>query len=216
MPRQNRVTPFGDIIATPARGTLMGNRGCLHDASGRESGRASGRLVRTHKPGCNAWIYCLLEFKGRRRELMHPGRYTELFFLDEATALAAGHRPCAECQRGRYNEFMRCWGEANRELWEGEKLRAPMVDAVLQRERMGKGGEKVKWRAKLGELPVGVMVEVGEGKAGVVVEGGVRTWGMGGYGERERVPVNRGAKVLTPASAARAIVQGFSPERRNI
>ena len=79
MPRQNRVTPFGDLIATPARGTLMGNRGCLHDAS--------GRIVRNHKAGYNAWIYCLLEFKGRRREVMSPGRYTELFFLDTPSAM---------------------------------------------------------------------------------------------------------------------------------
>src|SRR3954468_18219668 len=92
LPRQNRVTPFGDIVANPARGTLMGNRGCLHDAS--------GRIVRPFR--LTNWIYCLLEFKGRHRQVMSPGRYTELFFLDEATALAAGHRPCAECQRGRY------------------------------------------------------------------------------------------------------------------
>ena len=131
MPRQNRVTPFGDIIATPARVSgarkMRGNRGCLRDAT--------GRIVRQTR--LNTWIYCVLEFKGRRRALMQPGRYTELFFLDEATALAAGHRPCAECQRGRYNEFMACWGKANAGLLGGEKLRAPVVDAVLQRERVG-------------------------------------------------------------------------------
>ena len=85
MPRQNRVTPFGDIVASSARGTLMGNRGCLHDAS--------GRITRPWR--LTAWIYCLLEFKGRRRAVMSSGKYTELFFLDEATALAAGHRSCA-------------------------------------------------------------------------------------------------------------------------
>lgn len=126
VPRQNRVTPFGDIVASSARGTLMGNRGCLHDAS--------GRITRPYR--LTAWIYCLLEFKGRRRAVMSPGKYTELFFLDEATALAAGHRPCAECQRGRYNEFMAYWGKANAELLGGEKLRAGAVDAVLQRERV--------------------------------------------------------------------------------
>ena len=202
MPRQNRVTPFGELIATPARGTLMGNRGCLHDAS--------GRIVRQTR--LNAWIYCLLEFKGRRRTVMSPGRYTELFFLDEATALAAGHRPCAECQRGRYKEFMRCWGEGNRELWEGEKLRAPVVDAVLQRERMGKGGEKVKWKAKLGELPVGVMVEVGEKKAGVVVEGGMREWRAKGYGMLGNMEKSENVDVLSSKSIVSAIRMGFSPQ----
>ena len=199
MPRQNRVTPFGDIVASPARGTLMGNRGCLHDAA--------GRITRPYR--LTAWIYCLLEFKGRRRAVMSPGKYTELFFLDEATALAAGHRPCAECQRGRYNEFMACWGKANAGLLGEEKLRAPVVDAVLQRERMGKGGEKVKWRARLGELPVGVMVEVGEGKAGVVVEGGVKGWATHGYAAKAKLPKNFVGEVLTPRSVVNAIDVGF-------
>ena len=95
MPRQNRVTPAGDIIATPERGTFFGNRGVLHDDQGRI--RRTWQLKR--------WLICVLEYKGRRRTVMTPGRYTELFFLDEATALAAGHRPCAECRRERYNAF---------------------------------------------------------------------------------------------------------------
>ena len=94
MPLQNRVTPGGEIIADPARGTLMGNRGILHDAQQR-----LGR-VRWRHPN---WICCLLAFKGRRREVMTPHRYTELFFLDEATALAAGHRPCCEMQAGGFS-----------------------------------------------------------------------------------------------------------------
>ncbi len=180
MPRQNRVTPFGDIVASSARGTLMGNRGCLHDAS--------GRITRPYR--LTAWIYCLLEFKGRRRAVMSPGKYTELFFLDEATALAAGHRPCAECQRGRYNEFMACWGQANAGLLGGEKLRAPVVDAVLQKERMGPGGEMVKWRAKLGALPVGVMVEV-EGEPHRVDGRGLRKWSPSGVTESRNRSVRK-------------------------
>src|SRR4051794_26424644 len=99
MPRQNRVTPSGDIITTPERGTLMGNRGVLHDADARIVRRWQGKR----------WIACVLEFKGRWRPVMAPGRYTELFFLDEATALAAGHRPCAECRRRRFDEFRDTW-----------------------------------------------------------------------------------------------------------
>ena len=89
MPRMNRVTPFGEIVAVPERGTMMGNRGILHDADGR-----------IRRPwNVKRWLLCVLEFKGRHRTIMAPNRYTELFFLDEATGLAAGHRPCFECRR---------------------------------------------------------------------------------------------------------------------
>ena len=178
----------------------MGNRGCLHDAS--------GRIVRPYR--LTNWIYCLLSFKGRHRQVMSPGRYTELFFLDEATALAAGHRPCAECQRGRYNDFLRCWAAGNPELVGKEKLRAPLVDAVLHRERIGPQGEKVKWRAKLGELPVGVMVELEEGKAGVVVEGGIRAWSRDRYATKISVSGDENFDVLTPVSAVKAVRFGFA------
>ena len=96
MPLQNRVTPLGELVADPARGLVYGNRGCLHDAEGRIRRRYAGKR----------WIACRLEFRGRRRtRLLQPGRYTELFFLDEATAFAAGHRPCAECRREDYVRF---------------------------------------------------------------------------------------------------------------
>jgi len=104
---------------------------------------------------------------------------------------------------------MRCWGEGNKALWKGEKLRAPLVDAVLQRERMGERGEKVKWRATVGELPVGVMVEVGEGKAGVVVEGGVKEWTEGEYGTVTRAQEGLTLNVLTPPSSVKALAGGF-------
>src|SRR2546423_14641693 len=103
MPRQNRVTPSGNIIATTDRGMFMGNRGVLHDAEGHI--RRAWQLKR--------WIVCVLAFKGRKRQVTTPGRYTELFFLDEATALAAGHRPCAEGRRDRFNAFRMAWGSAH-------------------------------------------------------------------------------------------------------
>src|SRR3954453_2972411 len=99
MPRQNRVTPLGEIVATPERGSMMGNRGVLHDEGGRI--RRPWQVRR--------WLICLLEFKGRHRTVMTPNRYTELFFLDEATGLAAGHRPCAECRRARFRAFRDAW-----------------------------------------------------------------------------------------------------------
>ena len=204
MPRQNRVTPFGDIVAVSARGTLMGNRGCLHDAS--------GRIVRPFR--LTNWIYCVLSFKGRRRfPLMQPGRYTELFFLDEATALAAGHRPCAECQRGRFDEFMRCWASGNPGLVGKLPLRAPVVDAVLQKERIGPKGEKVKWRARLGELPSGVIVKDPDrqAQACLVEDGALRSWSSNGYIGSTLAPKNLKVAVLTPASVMRAIAAGFTP-----
>ena len=105
MPLQNRVTPFSELIATDARGTLMGIRGVLHD----DRADASGGRIRLG----TRWIFCVLQFKNRHRIVMTPKRYTELFFLDEATALAAGHRPCAECQRPRSVEFREAWAHAN-------------------------------------------------------------------------------------------------------
>ena len=99
MPRQNRVTPFGEIVAVPERGTFLGNRGVLPDAQGRI--RRAWQVKR--------WIVCVLVFRGRKRQVMTPGRYTELFFLDEATALAAGHRPCAECRHARFLDFCNAW-----------------------------------------------------------------------------------------------------------
>jgi hypothetical protein len=112
---RNRVTPFGEIIDVPDRGLVYGNRGCLH--------RPDGTLVRNAQ--VQRWIACRLEFKGRRRELLQPGRYTELFFLDEATAFAAGHRPCAECRREDYNRYMALAGAR----------RADEIDARLAGER---------------------------------------------------------------------------------
>src|SRR3954449_4293664 len=120
MPKQNRVTPFGEIIAIPERGTFMGNRGVLHDAEGRI--RRAWQLQR--------WIVCVLEFRGRQRTVMAPGRYTELFFLDEATALAAGHRPCAECRHARFLDFCNAWGKAN--PGEGRRSR-PTADEIDRR-----------------------------------------------------------------------------------
>ena len=124
MPLQNRVTPLGDLIADPARGLVYGNRGCLHDASGRIRRRYDGRR----------WIACRLEFRGwHRTPLLQPGRFTELFFLDEATAFAAGHRPCALCRREDYNRLGEIW----RTVHPGQ-IGADAIDAQLHEERLGR------------------------------------------------------------------------------
>src|SRR5271166_446073 len=150
MPRRNRVTPFGDILATPDRGTFMGNRGVLHDDEGRI--QRAWQLKR--------WIVCVLAFRGRMRQVMTPGRYTELFFLDEATALAAGHRPCAECRHARFLAFCNAWGTANPGACMSARPAATVIDDRLHAERLAPDRSKRFFMGNLDELPDGVFVTV--------------------------------------------------------
>lgn len=193
MPLQNRVTPAGEICFSPERGTLMGNRGCLHDAN--------QHIVATSKR--DAWVTCLLEFKGRRRKLMQPGLYTELFFLDEATALAAGHRPCAECRRERYKAFLAAWPVSG--------VKAGDVDAVLKRERVGESRHVV---SGLKNLPDGVMVrERHTGLFYLLRDDRAYQWSFGGYLHTVNTERLSGTfMVLTPASTIEALKNGYLPE----
>ena len=151
MPLQNRVTPTGEIVADPARGTLMGNRGILHDAS-RRLGAARWR----HR----SWICCRLSFKDRRRAVMAPRRYTELFFLDEATALAAGHRPCFECRREAFRAFQTAW----RRAFGTADCSAAAMDRVLHRARVEpRTRRQIRFEAPLDDLPDGVLRPAGPG-----------------------------------------------------
>lgn len=208
MPHQNRVDPFGLIAASPARGTLTGNRGCLHD--GRR------RVVRTYQ--VQRWIICVLEFKGRRAELMRPGFYTHLFFLDEATALAAGHRPCAECRRGRFEDFRARWAAANPELAGGPRPLAGTIDAALHRERIAGGRaaaeqRKVTYAAPLGELPDAALVVLPGGATPHLVLGDrLLPWSFAGYGEPLARPAGLSVTVLTPRSTVGALAHGYRPE----
>jgi hypothetical protein len=160
VPLQNRVTPYGTLVATPSRAaTLFGNRGCLHDDTGRIVRWAVGQR----------WIACELSFKGRRRSpLMQPGRYTELFFLDEATALACGHRPCVECRRADFVRFAGAFAAGN-----GLPSRptAAVLDALLQPERPTRAGAGLH-RAAVDGLPVGVIIEL-DGSARSAMKVGV-------------------------------------------
>jgi hypothetical protein len=200
--RQNRVTPFGDIIATPERGTFLGNRGVLHDAG--DHIKRAWQVKR--------WIVCVLAFKGRKRQVMTPGHYTELFFLDEATALAAGHRPCAECRRERFNAFRQAWRSA-RPATPGQPLpSADEIDTTLHAERIGPDRSKRLFRAKLDELPNGVFVQYAdEGeKAYLVCDDRLLAWTPGGYAKGVR-PKKAEVLVLTPESTVGAIRAGYSP-----
>ncbi len=203
-PRQNRVTPFGEIVATPERGTFMGNRGVLHDAGGRV--RRPWQVRR--------WIVCVLQFRGRRRAVMAPGRYTELFFLDEATALAAGHRPCAECRHGRFVAFRTAWAATHRSGGGPATPSADEIDRRLHAERVGPGRSKRSFAAALDGLPDGVFVAVPAwGEAAYLVSGGrLLAWSPGGYGERRRRPKGERVRVLTPPSTVEVIRAGYAPE----
>jgi hypothetical protein len=199
MPLQNRVDPWGRLHSVSARGAWMGNRGVLHDAS-----RAISRPWRS-----KAWILCRLEFKGRRRQVFAPGRYSELFFLDEATAFSAGHRPCAECNRERFNAFKRAWLAANAELGLPPGAKAADIDRVLHAERIP---EKMTYEASLDELPDGVMVER-DGTALLVRGDALYPWSFAGYGAP--LPRPRGAarvRVLTPRSMVGALAHGLVPQ----
>ena len=188
----NRVTPFGVLEADPARGTLMGNRGCLVNAR--------GELVRRWQ--LERWITCVLEFKGRRRHpLMAPGQYTELFFLDEATACAAGHRPCHECRRAAADAFAEGW-----RVRHPRDRRLPQIDARLHRERT----TGAHHHATCAELPPGAMVSL-DGRAWVVTGDGLRAWTPAGYTDRRDGP-GEPIAVLTPPSTVAAMRAGWRPQ----
>jgi hypothetical protein len=198
MPLQNRVDPYGRLMATPERGTLMGNRGVLHDEYRRVV--APWRTKR--------WIGCVLQFRGRKRQVFTPRRYSELFFLDEATSLAAGHRPCAECRRERYNEFRAAWSAAN--AGSGELVGADDMDAVIHHERVEPGGEKKTYGAVLSSLPDGTLIEH-EDRPYLARRGGLLSWSFGGYGPARGLDPSARVRVLTPESIVRAIRAGFTP-----
>lgn len=202
MTLQNRVNPFAQIVATPARGTMMGNRGGnMH---------TDDRRLRRGRPWTNErWITCLLEFKGRHREVMQPGKYTELFFLDEATAFAAGHRPCAECRRDDFLRFNEAWVRANR--LEGYVLPSVSeLDRQLHQERIEPGTRRQRtWRADAAALPGGTFVEW-DGEAYLVWDRALRRWTFEGYNDVRRLPAGE-VTVLTPPSVVWAFGAGYAP-----
>lgn len=192
MTRQNRVLPTQEIVAMAGRGLFMGNRGILHD----EAGRIRAGWRHPH------WICCLTSFKGRRRPLMAPRAYTELFFLDEAVALAAGHRPCAECRRADWLAFRAAWEQAN-----GPVAGAADLDRQLHSARL-EGRAQRRWRTTR-TLPDGTMILTDTGPA-LIAGGAQRAFTMAGYGPRAALP--RGpVTVLTPAPTAAAIAAGYRP-----
>jgi hypothetical protein len=197
MPLQNRVTPFGDIVSIQARGMLMGNRGIIHDATTR-------KLLK-RRWSTKAWIACRCDYKGIRRAVMATRSWTELFFLDEATALAAGHRPCFLCRREAAQAFRLAWAIGN-----GPPLpTAPQIDAILHRERVQHGRKRVHALThRIAELPNGAMISVRD-QAYLVVASQTLLWLPEGY--RPITGPLEAVGLLTPPSTLAALQAGYRP-----
>lgn len=195
MPLQNRVTPTGDIIATPHRGLFTGNRGIIHDPA--------TRTLLKKRWSSPAWLTCVCEFRGRRREVMTTHSWTELFFLDEATALAAGHRPCFYCRRDDANRFRAAWEKGNRV----RDVRMHDIDTVLHHERLDHGKKRLHaLLVPLDQLPDGAMLQQGE-QSFLLMQGGALLWSTAGYVEGARKLDD--AQLLTPPSTLRAMSAGY-------
>lgn len=198
---QNRVDPSGNIIKTPARGAWMGNRGVLHNDK--------KEIVRSYK--LYPWITCLLQFKGWHREVMSPNRYTELFFMDEATAFSAGHRPCAECRRDDHKRFKNFWLKGNPEYGFDDKTSIGKIDAIIHSERIAADKSKVTYEESLKNLPDGAFVLYHDQP--YLLCGNKRyLWTPAGYDKAIGLPVMDTIPVLTPRSIVNAFHAGYIPQ----
>jgi len=197
MPLQNRVSPFGDIVATSERGLFTGNRGIIHDPR--------TKTLLNRRWSNPAWLICVCEFCGRRRDVMATQSWTELFFLDEATALAAGHRPCFYCRRDDANRFRAAWESGNGVA----RARATEIDATLHGERLNGRVKRLHPLAgAIADLPDGAMVAAG-GKSHVIVQGRALRWSFAGY---RAVDIDlKDALLLTPPSTLKALRAGYRP-----
>lgn len=207
MPLQNRVDPFGAIHAVSERGLFTGNRGIIHDPETKTLLKKRWALP--------AWIICVCQFRNVRREPMGRNRpggkagWTELFFLDEVTALAAGHRPCFYCRRERATDFVGRFGKA----FGVNEPRAPMVDKRLHKERLASGGQPLPIAVgELAPLPDGAMIADG-GTAYALRGGTALPWSFAGYGNAAAFEslTDRSLRLLTPATTISVLRQGFEP-----
>ncbi|WP_407169689.1 hypothetical protein [Bradyrhizobium sp. ORS 111] len=196
MPLQNRVTPTGDIVATEHRGMFTGNRGIIHNPA--------TRTLLNKRWSTPAWLTCVCEFRGRRRKVMSRQSWTELFFLDEATAFAAGHRPCFYCRRDDAKRFRAAWEAGN---GVGD-LSAKAMDAVLHVERLDRGKKRLHpLPTSVDQLPDGTMVQA-NGDSYLVAHGTTLRWSFAGYSAAGAAAP---AMLLTPPSTVRAFQAGYRP-----
>jgi hypothetical protein len=197
MPLQNRVTPKGEIVATAHRGLFTGNRGIIHDPA--------TKMLLKKRWSSPAWITCVCEFRGLRRKVMGGRSWTELFFLDEATALAAGHRPCFFCRRDDAKRFRAAWEKGNGVA----DIRAREMDTVLHGERLESGKKRLHpLPMPVRQLPYGAMVQQGE-ESFLIHQGRALQWSMAGYQKAEAALDD--AMLLTPPSTLRALDAGYRP-----
>lgn len=200
---QNRVDPWGNIIRTAARGAWTGNRGILHDHE---------KQIR-HNFKLKAWITCVLEYKGKRRQVMSPNTWTELFFLDEATAFSAGHRPCFFCRHSDATNFKQHWLKGNSQYGFNEKTSIQEIDNILHRERLTKNREKQTHTAPIDDLPNGTFISLDAG-AYLVKDSQLHLWSPSGYVSAIERPASGEVTVLTPLSVVNAFKAGYIPEMR--
>ncbi len=196
MPLQNRVQPTGEIIATPERGTLMGNRGILHDDQ---------QQLQTRRWQHPHWVTCVLKHKDWHRPVMTPKNYTELFFLDEATALAAGHRPCALCRRTDYNRFRALWDAAH-----GPTPDRLSLDRAMHRDRATRTRQQVRYQARCDALPNGTFI-LHNGSPHLIHGATLLQYSPAGYTTAQPRPAKENATVLTPACTVAVLAQGYLP-----
>ena len=198
---QNRVDPLGNLIKTEARGAWTGTRGVIHNDK--------QEIVRPFK--LKAWITCRLEFKGRKRNVMSPDRYTELFFLDEATAFAAGHRPCCECRRADFNSFKSFWLKGNAGYNFDKKTSIRKIDDVLHQERISRKKLKITFEESINNLPDGTFI-LYNNQPYLISNDQISLWSPFGYHESVSLPEPESVVVITPRSIVNTFRAGYVPQ----
>ncbi len=202
MSLQNRVNPFGEIFASESRGTFTGNRGVIH---------RNKKIITPFKT--KYWITCALEYKNAKRQVMTEKRWTELFFLDEATAFAAGHRPCAFCRYPKFKLFKNLWLEANEKNYYLPDTSVKSIDAVLHAERIDGNGRKIFFYDNLENLPNGTFIQPeNSGDCYMYFDKKLLRWTPFGYAEILEIPGNTSVKVLTPKTVVAVFLKGYVPD----
>jgi hypothetical protein len=198
---QNRVDPFGNIIFTPARGAWTGNRGILHDEAKQLK----------HSFKLKAWITCVLQYKDKRRQVMSPNTWTELFFLDEATAFSAGHRPCFFCRHAEAMQFKLAWLAGNPQHGFNEKVSIREIDNILHQERLTTTKQKQTYKAGIDSLPTGTFISI-DAETYLVKDTVLQLWSPFGYASVIERPLEGAVTVLTPPSIVHAFRAGYIPQ----
>jgi hypothetical protein len=204
MPLQNRVSPFSTLTATPERGSWTGNRGVIHNAD--------KEIVRNHT--VKYWITCELKYKDFQRKVMTSNRWTELFFLDEATAFAAGHRPCGFCRNPDFKRFKSLWLLANSERYGLEaNVKMDIIDNFIHQERLDTNGSQKTFKAVLNTLPDGIFIAFGDTeKAFLWYQQNLYEWSFSGYTKILEFVQNQEVDVLTPLSYVEVFKVGYLPQ----